>query len=141
MKLEILDKNDELTVLFGSWLIREIQNQFILQLNPGKLKNWDKFFEESKDYKSLYNKKISTQEILLHGIKTLVCDKIPGKLIIRLNNNQFVPGLDRVRVDTVIRLITFGNTLIQGYPLLLDVLDEVAENINDYTSMYLEGIW
>lgn len=139
MRLEINDKRNELDYNFGRWLIRLIQQKFIASLDARKLFAWDKFFEESKEYNSIYGTKIVTKDILLAGIKCLICFDIPDKIIIQLNPNQFVPGLDRVKVESIFRLITFGNQSIKGYPIFVQVLQEVADNIGKYIDMYVEG--
>lgn len=139
MRLEIQDKRNELDFRFGMWLIRQIQMKFRASLDRRKLVAWDKFFEESTEYNSLYGAKISTYNILMSSIKCLTCLDTPDKIIIQLNPNQFVPGLDRVKVDSVIRLITFGNQSIKGYPIFTDVLQHFADNIGEYIDMYVEG--
>ena len=50
-----------------------------------------------------------------------------------------MPGFDRVKVDTLLRLITFGNNSLQGYPIVKDILQRVADNIGDYINRYVEG--
>lgn len=140
MQLEIIDHENVLGIDFGKWLIKKIQDKFIASINEDKLIKWDAFFEESNEYKSIYKKKISTKEILIVGIRNLVCNDIPQKLIITINKNQFVPGLDRVKIDVICRLINFGNTSIKGYPIFTEVLTEVSENIGEYIDMYIEGI-
>ncbi len=139
MRLEIEDKRNELDFKFGMWLIRQIQLEFRASLDKRKLVAWDTFFEESTDYNSLYGTKISTFDILTSSIKYLICLDTPDKIIIQLNPNQFVPGLDRVKIDSIVRLITFGNQSIQGYPIFANVLQHFADNIGEYIDMYVEG--
>lgn len=139
MRLEIQDKRNELDYRFGMWLIKQIQLKFRAELDTRKLVVWDKFFAESDDYKSLYGAEISTREILLSGIKCLMCSDTPDKIIIQLNPNQFVPGLDRVKVASIFRLITFGTQSIKGYPIYANVLQHFADNIGEYIDMYVEG--
>jgi hypothetical protein len=139
MRLEIQDKRNELDYRFGMWLIRQIQMKFRASLDPRKLVAWDKFFEESTDYNNIYGAKIVTRDIMLSGIKCLICLDTPDKIIIQLNPNQFVPGLDRVKVDSIFRLITFGNQSIKGYPIFAETLQHFADNIGEYVDMYVEG--
>lgn len=139
MRLEINDKRNELDYRFGMWLIRQIQQKFRASLDPRKLVAWDKFFEESTDYNNIYGAKIVTKDVLLSGIKCLICFDTPDKIIIQLNPNQFVPGLDRVKVDSIFRLITFGNQSIKGYPIFAETLQHFADNIGEYIDMYVEG--
>ena len=139
MKLEILDENNELDYAFGRWLIRQIQLEFRLSVDVRKLQKWDKFFAESEEYKSIYTTPVKSVSILTTALKNLQCDNLPDKLIIKFNQNQFMPGLDRVKVDTLVRLITFGNNSLQGYPIVKDILQKIADNIGDYINRYVEG--
>lgn len=140
MKLQIQDPNNELDREFGFWLISKIKEYFNSQLDPKKLINWDKFFNESEEIVKLYKTRISSERILQLGINNLTVKKIPNSLEIFLLKNQFVPGLDRVSVDTACRLITFGNQSLSGYPVLLTTLQHFADNINYYVDLYDEGV-
>lgn len=137
MRLEIIDKDDLLGFDFGLWLIKKIQSEFIIKLDTAKLIPWDNFFENNPDYKSIYNQKISTLNILRFCLRTLTCDVVPGKIIIRIKRNQYVPGLDRVRATSILRLITFGNINIKGYSIFADILTDIAENINEYVKEFI----
>lgn len=140
MRLEILDSNQKLDKDFGFWLVGRIQKYFNSALDSRKLVRWNTFFEESTEYKSLYGKSIDSSMILRSGIQSLLVKKLPDKLVIEMNKNKFVPGLDRVRVDTTCRLITFGNTSVSGYPVILYTFQYFEDNINTYIEMYEEGI-
>ena len=85
----------------------------------------------------IYNQKISTLNILRFCLRTLTCDIVPGKIIIRVKRNQYVPGLDRVRATSILRLITFGNINIKGYSIFADILTDIAENINEYVKEFI----
>ncbi len=140
MKLEITYSNELLTKQFGNWLINKINDLFIQRINKSKLIPWDIYLNQEPSYKSIYLKKISTFDILMIGIRNLVCDDIPGKLIIKIDPNQYVPGLDRIRINSICKLITYGNTSIKGYPIILDILNEIADNIDNYIEQYMEGV-
>lgn len=140
MKLQIHDPNNELDREFGLWLISQIRDYFNSQLDPKKLIRWDKFFNESDEIVKLYQTKINSESILQLGINSLTVKKIPNSLEIFMLKNKFVPGLDRVSVDTACRLITFGNQSLSGYPVLLTTMQHFADSINYYVDLYDEGV-
>lgn len=140
MYLEISNHQGLLTKSFGNWLIKELHNNFFINLNEAKLKNWDTYFEKSDEYKSIYKKKIITKEILIIGIKNLICKEAATKLIIQINPNLFVPGLDRIRIDQLCRVINYGTITTQGYPIFTDLFIEVSDNINQYIDKYINGL-
>lgn len=137
MQLQITDSNDVLTKHFGEWLIERIQEKFSASIDDNKLKRWDKFFEDAPQYKSIYKKKILTKDILVTGIRNLVCQQSSSFLSIRIDNNKFVPGLDRVKVDSICKLINYGNQDIKGYPIFTDTFEHFAASIHDYVDEYL----
>lgn len=137
MQLLITDKNDVLTKDFGNWLIQRIQEKLAVDIDERKLKKWDKFFENSSEYKSIYKKKIVTKELIVIGVRNLVCFRSPIHLSIHIDTNQFVPGLDRVRIHSVCKLINYGNQEIKGYPIFTDTFEYFASNIDDYVDQYM----
>lgn len=140
MRLSIQDPNNELDREFGLWLISRIQDYLRSHIDPKKLIPWNKFFNEAEEVPRLYRSRISAERILELGAANLSVKKIPNKLEIFMLKNKFVPGLDRVSVDTACRLITFGNQSISGYPVLLTTLQHFVDNINHYVELYEEGV-
>lgn len=140
MRLEIYDAENVLGYGFGRWLVKQIQQQLIINLNQQKLVQWDIFFNSDDVYERISDIDIATKDILMFGIRNLICEIGASKIIVRINPNLFVPGFDRVRVDSVCRLINFGNSSIKGYPLFTTVLQKFADNINDYVELYVGGI-
>jgi len=140
MKLEILDPDNELNSDFGQWLCTRIQQHFVGILDSGKLKKWDEFFVTSHEYIPLYSSPISTYNLLRNGIQSLTSRKFPDKIVISLNKNQYVPGFDRVKLETFFRLITFGNISVSGYPVFLDTLQYFVDHINDFIELYDSGV-
>lgn len=139
MRVEIIDSNDELGKEFGLWLIRRIEFKFRLGLIPEKLKQWDNYFAESDEYQTITDVPIKAVDILLFGVQHLQCWEARNKIIIQLPKNLFVPNMDRVNLDKIFRLITFGNQQIKGYLLFIDVLRDIVDNIDDYVEKYNEG--
>lgn len=140
MKLLIQDPNNELDREFGFWLIFKIREYFNHQLDPKKLTNWDKFFNESDEIVKLYSTQIRSESILQLGINNLTVRKIPDGLEVFILKNKYVPGLDRISVDSACRLITFGNQSLSGYPVLLTTFQHFVDNINYYVDLYDEGV-
>lgn len=140
MRLQIQDPENSLDRDFGFWLINRIKQHFNAELDPRKLVAWDRFFDESDEFVSVYGTKISSQYLLRAAASNLILRKLPDSLEIFVNKNLFAPGLDRVKLDTVCRLITFGNQSVKGYPVLLNTFQYFVDNINYYIDLYDEGV-
>ena len=142
MKLEIFDDNDELPTEFGIWIVGIIKDNIALNLNPSKLSIWDKFFNSTPEYKSIYSGvDVETVKFIDELSNMIVVKKIPGKFIIEITPNRYVSGLDRIRASSLAKLINFGNLSIRGYPIFTDVFKEVADNINDYVERFYTGVF
>lgn len=137
MKLAIFDANEIIDIDFIKWLILRIRNTIIQNINNDKLKKWDEFFNSSTVYKNIYKKKISTRDIIISGACNLTYLATESEFIIQINPNIFTPGLDRVKLSSVCKLINFGNLEISGYKIFTDVFDKFALEISDYVDLYL----
>ena len=136
MRLEIEYKDNSLDKKFGNWLILIIRELIKSSINDKKLSKWDKYIEEH--FNHIYSKKVTSKDIIFTGIKDLMCDDTDSKLIIKISTNHFMQGLDRVRVETLCRLINYGNTEIKGYPIFTNAFNDIADNISVYVRKYLE---
>ena len=137
MKLAIFDANELIDIDFIKWLILRIRNTIIQNINNDKLKKWDEFFNSSTVYKNIYKKKISTRDIIISGACNLTYLTTESEFIIQINPNIFTPGLDRVKLNAICKLINFGNLEISGYKIFTDVFNKFALEISDYVDLYL----
>lgn len=127
--------NADLSKNFIKWLIQEILYTFILHVDRNKLKAWDEYLNKVvfKDNKLIKN--ISTYNILYTGLRTLQIQKTDSKYIISFDKFARVTN-SRAKLYSIIKLITFGNMEINGYPIVLDLFNEFADNISEYASKY-----
>lgn len=135
MKLEIEYKENTLNKDFGNWLISIITDSIKKELDEKKLINLDKYIEEN--FNHLFKKPVTSKDIIFAGLKELVCDDDSSKLIIKISSHKFMQGLDRVRIETLCRLINFGNTSVKGYPIFTDTFTIIANDITIYVEKYL----
>lgn len=140
MKLEISDPKNLLDRSFITWFKTKIRNKLIATIEDKKLIVWDEFFNNNPVYISIYKKKISTRDIIIAGANNLDYTKSESNFIITINNNIFTPGLDRIKLQSICKLINFGNLEIKGYPIFTDTFDYFAESIQDYVDRYLHGM-
>lgn len=140
MRIEITNKNNVLTVDFGRWLCKRINFIIRSKLNRAKAKQWSDYLTESKLFETTFSDKILADILLLQGANSLVCKMFPELICIEVDKNIYAQGLNQVKLETVINLITFGNQEKEGYTLFKDVFEEVVENINDYVDKYIDGV-
>ena len=135
MQIVIIEQQNMLTDKFYAWFIKQIQSEFISKLDDKKLLSWNEYLTEN--FRSVYKKRVSAKDVLLSGIYNLQITKSSSKLTIEINDNVFVPYLDRVKVKTLCKLINFGNTEMKGYPIFSTVFQDFTKDFNHYIDKYV----
>lgn len=105
-----------------------------------KINMWSEYLTETKIFEPTYSDKIFADKFILQAANNLTCNRFSSLLCIEINNNTYAEGLNQVKLIDVVKLITFGNQDKQGYTLIKDVFEEVAENINEYVNKYTDGV-
>lgn len=137
MKLEISDPKNLLDRSFIMWLKVKIRDKIISDIDCKKLIKWDEYFNTNNVYKSIYKKKLYTRDLITAGATNLDFTKSESTFTIFVNRNVFTPGLDRIKLETVCKLINFGDLEIKGYSIFTDTFDYFADNIQIYVDRYL----
>ena len=140
MRIEIQSDSEVIDKHFGYYLIDLIRDEIRHRINPIKLVNLNQYIEENNIFKSVYRKRISCEEIIIIGSRNLICRETATKLIIEINNNALIPGLDRVKINSACKLINYGTVDIKGYPIFTTIFNEFTDNINLFVKEYLEEI-
>ena len=136
MKLKIIDPDNILDKSFINWLCIQIRNEVIANINLKKLDNWDQYFNSETVYKSIYKKRISTRDLIVAGISNLYYQVSEDGFWISINPTKLTPGLDRIKLETICKVINYGNRQIIGYPIFTDTFQNIADNITDYVQKY-----
>jgi hypothetical protein len=129
--------NGVLDAHFARWLVNQVKQELVHQLNPSKLDKWDDYLNSGETFEVINVKRVSSREILLSGIRGIVYELSPYTLTIHIDRNQKVFGLNNVKLETVCKLINYGNTSISGYPLFSEVFSGVRDNIGTYIDRYV----
>ena len=136
MQLNITDNSNFITIDFGKWLIPFIQTKLLSNVGNYDFRGWDKYLTESIDLPRLYTKEYKALEVITFAAKNLLCIGRDGDIIIKFNENQYIPGFNHVKLTTLIKLIEYGTTQRKGVPIFRDTLDYFANNIESYAQKY-----
>lgn len=139
MQLEIEFKEGTLNRSFGAWIIKLIREITLDNVDPKKLQGLDKYIEENFIHLS-EKKKVTCIDIINAGLNELTYDFDNTKFTIRISNHKFMQGLDRIRIETLCKLINYGTASIKGYPIFTDSFNQIAENIDIYIESYLREV-
>ena len=114
---------------FINFLIKIIKNRVITKLSLNKLKMWDKYLDTiNKNHES-------AKEIILISLSELVYIIEDNYIIITINNNYVLSKLHLKLIDAI-KLISFGNMEIKGYPIISDTFQYVEKNIKGYEKRF-----
>lgn len=123
MQLQITSKNSDIEYFIKDYLLPEMRDLFIAEVNLKKLKKFDKLLG------------VSSYNVLLYYMTHLSVSHIgDDKYIIKSNDYTVVKNKPIVYY---INYITYGNLNIQGYKILINIFKYIKENINDIYEDYL----
>lgn len=136
----VINKGDLEITNFSYWLIPYIQEFLINQINKRKLIKFDKFLNDNKiiyfNYKE--DRIISSKNILIGAIYNLRVINKANEIIIEINPNSIIPNTSAKFID-IIKLINYGNLLLEAYPILDKTMEYFASNIDYYYEKYMKG--
>ena len=136
MELRIRDSQMILDEAFGHWLIPIIKTKLISNIRKYKFNNWDEYLTSSTAVARLYDRKYTAAEVVIFAAKNLVCKGASGEIVISFDNTKFVPGFDRLRLNTIIKTINYGTLEVKQCSIFTDTLNHFADNIDKYVSLY-----
>lgn len=136
MELRIRDSNNIIDEQFGRWLTERVKTKLLSNISRYRFVNWDTYLTESKQLKRLYNRSYTVAEIVIFAASNISYVCVPGEITISLNNTKFVPGFDRLSLQSIAKTINYGTLDIKGCPIFTDTFDYFAKNIDLYTRAY-----
>lgn len=129
----VFEKSDIVTESFVKWLVDDIKYRLCMSLNTAKL---DAIQEEAD---ILYNSKINLYDVFLRAVDNLTYTSSEYAFTIAVDIKSFVPNT-LVKYDTVIKLIEYGNTSVDGCMVFSKVFYSVKTNLNTYFTRYKFGL-
>ena len=140
MKLVIHDPNSVLNDSFKPWFIMKLRNHIINSISDAKLQNWNTYLNELPEYRSIYKKKLAARDIIIAGASNLIAIDSSDSIIFMINPNIYAPGLDRVKLDSICKLINYGNNDMKAYPIFTDTFNYFRSELQTYISRFLAGL-
>lgn len=137
MKLEVQYNTENQLPGFDVWLLKRIKRALRSLVNPKKIQFVSEYLQKEDSIPKLSDN-VDALRIFLAGVDSLYVVTLEDKFIIQLNKNQFAPGLDRVKLSSIIKLITYGNKVVPPYPLFITVFRDVEKNIQHYVEIFQE---
>ena len=136
MQLKINDNSNLLNSRFANWLCKRLFFNIVeyIEKDNDVFDKFDSYIEKNNTFSILGNTSISSKKLVIEGARRFICKGSP--LILQIDPTVYVPGLDRVLLNTFCKFINFGNIGIKGFPVFTDVFEEAAENIDKLVEEY-----
>ena len=98
---------------------------------------WNEYLNNSTDIPKTLDIDLDAIKLLKDGIQNIICEYHPGRLIYRIDKRVMVFGVEGIRLESICKLINFGNTTIKGTHTFTKAFAEFETNIDDYIDRYM----
>lgn len=141
MELIIDNPNNLKLDNFCKWLKLEMLKYVNIAINNSKLKLFDLYINNNLkiNYIDNLNRIIKPKSIILMAFKNLITIKNGNKIKIIVDPNINIPNSHAKLID-IIKLINYGNTQLNPYPIISNTFDYFTNNLTSYYIKYLKGI-
>lgn len=136
MEIRLKDDKNIFTEDFVVFYIERIKQKLPTMINKKKLYRWDDYLNQLDITNGRYT--LTAYNILIAGVNNLVYKKINDEYIINVNNNAFIPYVEE-SVESLVKLITYGNFEIKGYDVFIKCFEYFLYNVYKYYNEYVMG--
>lgn len=137
MEIRIRDEEGFVDCGFGNWLIPRIAIKLVSNINKyPTLISWDNYLTTSNTIERLYTIDYRAADVVIFASKNLVCTGTDGDITIHFNNTKYVPGFNRLNLETIVKTINYGTQDTKACPIFTDTFNYFAEDIDHYVRQY-----
>lgn len=136
----IIDNPDNLDLNnFCSYLISEMIDYMENTINDSQLIRFNEYINNNLNIRFIDKlpRLLKSRNILITAVQTLYYVKQGNDYIIKINPNNFIPNTYAKFID-IVSLINYGNIQLQSYPIIDEMFDYFANNLNQYYNDYLK---
>lgn len=130
----LFEKSNDCTIDFANFILHEIKKTVLARLSPNALQKCDNYFINSGLVEP--DRKGITKEIILKALNNLVAYDFGDYFILKIDTKIKLDAKSDLNIDSAIKLITYGNLEFKGYPIILDVFNEICNKLNKYYLFY-----
>lgn len=124
---------------FCNYLINKMVNYISNVINDNQLIRFDKYINNNLNIRFIdkFPRLLKSRDVLITAVQTLYYIKQGNDYIIKINPNNFIPNTYAKFID-IVSLINYGNMQLQSYPIIDEMFDYFADNLNQYYNDYLK---
>lgn len=136
MYLRIFDANEVIDLEFGKYLCDIVRKKFISMIDDYNMKSWQVHINTSDEFNKIYSKDVDLDSIFIFASTQLKYGFMGSDLIIEFDPNVLIPGFDRLKLVSLLKMINFGTLSIKGCPIVTDLFNYFEEHIDEYVKVY-----
>lgn len=123
---------------FADWLLQQIRLNCWASLPLKKSDLWNTYLNTSEDIPRVYDTlNLDVNSLIKAGIQNIICERHSTTLVYRIDKRQQVFGLRNINIETICKLINYGNQSINGTYFFTNVFKEIQDNIDEYIDRYI----
>ena len=125
---------------FIEWLIDVIRHKIISQIDNKRIHIFNDIVNDNQIFNEVnpnIKVKFDVRKAIILALNSMRYRRIKNVYIIDIGNNILFPHY-QVKLDTVCRLLNYGNTQIKGYPIFSQVFNDIRKNLKQYYQEYLD---
>lgn len=122
-----IEKNDIITDNFINWLIAQIKNEILAKVDIRQLNRLD------KDTREIFGISVNVATAFLSIVDNIRFYEHSGYYIIDVDHNK---KTNNIPLKELYQYITFGDMQVNGYPIILETLNNVISDLNKYQLRY-----
>lgn len=86
----------------------------------------------------------TSDTIMRLGANSLVTKEFEGRFVIQINDTLMFDNKENIKLSSMCKLINYGTMSVKGYPILIELFNHFADNIDmlvRYYYTYVDRGW
>jgi hypothetical protein len=134
MRLVINDPDGIVEYRFCTWLISQIQREYLLRVNIKKYSFIDEYLSTLDFMKN--HSGATSHSIVQAGLSRLVVNSDEDSFTIHINDTMLFDPENGIKLNSMCKLINYGTISVKGYSIITDLFTYFAENIDMLLKYY-----
>lgn len=134
MRFILYDPEGIIDYRFCSWLISRIKMEYANVVNTAKYAAMNEYLD-TLDFMARHKGQTS-DTIMRLGVNSLITKEFEGRFVIQINDTLMFDTKENIKLSSMCKLINYGTMSVKGYPILIELFNHFADNIDMLVRYY-----
>lgn len=134
MRFILYDPEGLIDYGFCTWLISSIKLEYANVVNTAKYAAMNEYLG-TLDFMARHKGQTS-DTIMRLGVNSLVIKEFEGRFVIQINDTLMFDNKENIKLSSMCKLINYGTMSVKGYPILIELFNHFADNIDMLVRYY-----